>query len=79
MVSQLVVGLVRFGGVTVIQHAILRWFLHRYDYLPLRLIDFLDAMAGRILLRKVGGGYIFIHRLLLEYFAGLEEGAQPPR
>jgi hypothetical protein len=23
-------------------------------------------------LRKVGGGYIFIHRYLLEYFAGLE-------
>jgi len=24
-------------------------------------------------MRKVGGGYIFIHRLLLEYFASLEE------
>ena len=24
------------------------------------------------MLRKVGGGYIFIHRYLLEYFAGLE-------
>jgi hypothetical protein len=23
------------------------------------------------LLRKVGGGYIFIHRLLMEYFASL--------
>jgi hypothetical protein len=28
--------------------------------------------TDRILLRKVGGGYIFIHRYLLEYFAGLE-------
>jgi hypothetical protein len=25
-----------------------------------------------IFLRKVGGGYIFVHRLLLEYFASLE-------
>jgi hypothetical protein len=26
-----------------------------------------------ILLRKVGGGYIFVHRMLLEYFASREE------
>ena len=28
--------------------------------------------AEQILLRKVGGGYIFLHRLLLDYFADLE-------
>jgi hypothetical protein len=28
--------------------------------------------AGRVFLRKVGGGYIFTHRLLMEYFATLE-------
>ncbi len=27
----------------------------------------------RLFLRKVGGGYIFLHRMLLEYFATLEE------
>jgi hypothetical protein len=32
-------------------------------------VKFLDYAAERILLRKVGGGYIFIHRMLLEYFA----------
>jgi hypothetical protein len=32
----------------------------------------LDYAAGRIFLRKVGGGYIFIHRMLMEYFASLE-------
>jgi len=36
----------------------------RWDY-----AKFLDYAAERILLRKVGGGYIFIHRMLLEYFA----------
>jgi len=31
-----------------------------------------DPAADRIFLRKVGGGYIFIHRMLMEYFAALE-------
>jgi len=39
---------------------------------PLHYVHFLDYAAGRIFLRKVGGGYIFVHRLLLEYFASLE-------
>ncbi len=30
---------------------------------------FLDYATERIFLRKVGGEYIFVHRLLLEYFA----------
>jgi hypothetical protein len=29
--------------------------------------------AERIFLRKVGGGYIFIHRLLMEHFAELKQ------
>ena len=41
--------------------------------LPWNLPRFLDYAAERILLRKVGGGYIFIHRLLLDYFASLDE------
>jgi hypothetical protein len=30
-------------------------------------------MIDRLLLRRVGGGYIFIHRTLMEYFASLSE------
>jgi hypothetical protein len=30
---------------------------------------FLDYAAERLFLRKVGGGYSFIHRLLQDYFA----------
>ena len=30
---------------------------------------FLDYAAERIFLQKVGGGYIFVHRTLLEHFA----------
>jgi len=32
-------------------------------------MSLLDYAAERILLRKVGGGYIFTHRMLMEYFA----------
>jgi eukaryotic-like serine/threonine-protein kinase len=38
---------------------------------PFQFIKFLDECAKLILLKKVGGGYIFIHRMLLEYFAEL--------
>jgi hypothetical protein len=34
------------------------------------LARFLDQATSLVFLRKVGGGYVFIHRLLLEYFAG---------
>ena len=40
---------------------------------PLNYARFLDYCAARIFLRKVGGGYIFTHRLLLEHFAALTE------
>jgi hypothetical protein len=35
---------------------------------------FLDEAADRLLLRKVGGGYVFVHRLLLDHFADLRQG-----
>jgi hypothetical protein len=57
------------GGSAVIKHYALRLILLLKGYTPLRFIDFLDHCARLILLKKVGGGYIFIHRMLLEYFA----------
>src|SRR5262249_7701790 len=41
---------------------------------PLDYVHFLDYRAERLFLRKVGGGYIFIHRMVMEYFASLSEG-----
>jgi len=67
----LIGGLV-FGGVAFIQHFILRFLLWHAGYMPWNYPRFLDYAADRILLRKVGGGYIFIHRMLLEYFASLD-------
>ncbi|MEB3295717.1 MAG: hypothetical protein VKJ24_21415 [Synechococcales bacterium] len=33
---------------------------------------FLDHAVDRLFLQKVGGGYIFVHRMLLEHFAAME-------
>src|SRR5262249_16223639 len=63
-----------FGGLTVIQHISLRLMLWQRGFAPLNYAAFLDHCAERILLRKVGGGYLFAHRLLLAYFADLEIG-----
>ncbi len=74
LLPALVVGLVfglRNGGEACIQHGVLRLLLWRTNCLPWNYPRFLDYAAERILLRKVGGGYIFTHRLLLEYFASL--------
>ena len=61
------------GGLRpFLQHFTLRFWLWRTGSLPWNLIAFLDEAAERLLLRKVGGGYIFVHRLLLEYFASLD-------
>ena len=39
-------------------------------FLPRRLEAFLEQMSKLALVQRVGGGYIFLHRLLLEHFAG---------
>ncbi len=39
--------------------------------MPWNLPRFLDAAADAGLLRRVGSGYMFMHALVLDYFAGL--------
>ncbi|WP_201366235.1 TIR domain-containing protein [Dictyobacter formicarum] len=67
------VGALLFGLFSFIQHFLLRFFLWRLNNLPWKLVPFLDEAAERLLLRKIGGSYLFAHRLLLEYFATLSE------
>lgn len=62
-------GLKYFGGFSVVQHYVLRLVLSHNNLLPLKLIPFLDHCVDLIFLRRVGGGYIFVHRLLMEHFA----------
>ena len=61
------------GGLDVIQHFLVRFLLWRSGSLPWRLAPFLDYAAEELhFLQKVGGGYIFVHRYLLEHFAAME-------
>lgn len=66
-----------YGGTTVLQHYTLRLLFYHNRSLPLSLISFLDYCTERIFLRKVGGGYIFVHRMLMEHFASLGEDGLP--
>jgi DNA-binding SARP family transcriptional activator len=63
-----------FGGGNVINHFLLRLLLWAFGDMPWNYARFLDYAAERVLLRKVGGGYIFMHRLLQAYFANLVQG-----
>jgi hypothetical protein len=65
-----------YGGYTVLSHLVLRFLLWRSGVMPWNYASFLDNASERAFLRKIGGGYIFIHRLLLEHFADSE--AAPP-
>lgn len=62
-----------FGGIAVSKHVFLRLISRRRNQMPMNIAKFLDYASSRILMRKVGGGYVFIHRLLLEYFAELDQ------
>jgi hypothetical protein len=61
--------LLYFGGLAFIQHYCLRFMLILNKVLPGRVVSIYDDMGDRILLRLVGGGWVFIHRALLEYFS----------
>jgi len=61
------------GGLFSIRHFALRLMLWIKRFAPLRYVRFLDYAVERLFLRNVGGGYIFLHRMLLEYFASLPE------
>lgn len=63
------------GGLAFLQHWTLHLLLWHAGSIPWSYPRFLDYAVERILLRKVGGGYIFIHQELLEYFASLSKNS----
>ena len=67
-----IVAFLWYGGLDVIQHYTLRLILWYRGHIPLNYIGFLNYATERVFLQKVGGGYIFIHRLLLEHFATMD-------
>lgn len=68
-----------FGATTqgrgAIQHFILRVILYFSNKIPCNYADFLNYADERCFLQKVGGGYIFIHPLLQEHFAEIDDNS----
>jgi len=64
------------GGLAVARHYTIRVLLARRGLLPFRLVEFLNFAADHLLLRRVGGGYVFIHRLFADYLATLSPDEQ---
>lgn len=64
-----ILGALWYGISDLIRHSILRLMLYVTGRTPLNYEGFLDYAQERIFVRKIGGSYIFIHRLLLEHFS----------
>jgi hypothetical protein len=60
------------GGMACIQHFTLRLMLYRMGYIPWNYALFLNYAVERLFMQKVGGNYIFVHRMLMEHFAQME-------
>ncbi|HEX2440839.1 MAG TPA: NACHT domain-containing protein [Methylomirabilota bacterium] len=61
-------GALWYGGADALQHLVLRVLLSRAD-VPWRLSHFLDHCTQLIFLQRVGGGYRFVHGMLMTHFA----------
>ncbi|MGH7528402.1 MAG: hypothetical protein ACREMX_17035, partial [Gemmatimonadales bacterium] len=65
------------GGLDVIRHYTLRLTLAARGYAPLDYARFLDHAAALVFVQRAGGGYLFVHRLLLEHFADAIPSSSP--
>jgi hypothetical protein len=66
------------GAMAWAYHFVLRGLLAAEGDAPLLYVRFLDYAADNLgFLQKVGGGYTFMHRYLLEYFAAEAETEHP--
>jgi hypothetical protein len=64
------------GGYFLIRHYLTRAIVWKAGLGPWSYVRFLDAATDRLLLRRVGGGHIFVHRALMEHLArGWHEGS----
>lgn len=63
----------RTGLTAFLKHFVLRFFLWRLKLLPWQVVPFLDETTERLILRKIGGQYIFVHRLLRDVLATPED------
>ena len=68
----LIVGMMA-GGLFSLRHYVLRLTLWMNGLAPIDYVRFLDYAVERFFLHKVGGGYIFVHRVIMDYFVTLKE------
>jgi hypothetical protein len=66
------VGWLFSGGLFATRHVLVRLMLSWRGVAPLNYVSFLDYATERFFLHKVGGGYVFVHRTLMEYFVSLQ-------
>jgi hypothetical protein len=57
----------------LITHITLRFWIWRFNKFPFRFVPFLEDARSRHFLKRVGGTYQFMHRLLLDHFADLSQ------
>jgi len=75
----LIFGLVcamSLGGSFALKHSVLRLFFWQTGSAPFHYAAFVAQAKDLLFLRQVGGGYIFTHRLLRDYFASLAGSAK---
>ncbi|MEH2444592.1 MAG: hypothetical protein V7K18_02050 [Nostoc sp.] len=72
-------GILFGGGIIGIKNFILRLILYFNGFIPWNYARFLNYATELNFLHRVGGGYMFMHRLLLEHFAemNLEKVKKP--
>jgi TIR domain/NACHT domain len=63
------------GGYFLLDHYATRLLLWSRGRLPWNILGCLDAAVARVLMRRVGAAYIFVHRILLDHFASTAANA----
>jgi len=67
-------GGLTYGGSAAIRHYAVRLSLFAANIAPIRIVQFLDSASDALLIRRIGGGYRFPHRVLQDYFATCDRG-----
>lgn len=73
------VALFTQGGVACLQHSWLRLIFALRRQWPWQCRPFLDFVTSAALLQRVGGGYRFVHTLVLDHFAHLDALSTTPK
>jgi hypothetical protein len=71
--STYLMGMMMHGGAVLARHKNLRKLIAQRGYFPRDCKGFLEYSASRVIMRRAGGGYVFIHSYMQDYLASLWE------